>query len=215
MIRPLGPDGIRARMDALQARIDTKLPTTRFPEVAAPAENSGLRGEITPSGTQAVSLGPLPGVAPESGLAPMNPFGDQATVAGIQRAPQNLQGPIIASAQKSGIEPALLEALVSVESDFRSDLVSNKGAQGLAQLMPGTATALGVKDPFDPDQNLAGGAKYLAQMMRQFGDVRLALAAYNAGPGAVERSGGIPPYRETRNYVNKVMARYEALRQAQ
>ena len=85
---------------------------------------------------------------------------------------------------------------------------------GLSQLMPGTARALGVRDPFDPEQNLRGGAKYLAQMMAKFGgDPKLALAAYNAGPGAVERHGGIPPYRETRAYVERIMNRMEALNQ--
>jgi soluble lytic murein transglycosylase-like protein len=85
---------------------------------------------------------------------------------------------------------------------------------GLAQLMPGTARALGVSDPYNPEQNLRAGAKYLAQMMSRFGgDPQLALAAYNAGPGAVERFGGIPPFKETQNYVKRIMSRYESVKQ--
>ncbi|WP_434802244.1 lytic transglycosylase domain-containing protein [Paracoccus sediminicola] len=105
-----------------------------------------------------------------------------------------------ALARKYGIPEALFLRLVNQESRWNPNARSHKGAMGLAQLMPGTARSLGV-NPTDPIQNLEGGARYLRMMYNQFGDWRLALAAYNAGPGAVKKYGGIPPYRETRNYV--------------
>lgn len=100
----------------------------------------------------------------------------------------------------------LLKAMGKVESNFTADAVSPCGAQGIMQLMPATARNLGVSDSFDPAQNIMGGAKYLRQLLDRFhGDVSKAVAAYNAGPGAVEKYGGVPPYRETQNYVAKVL----------
>ena len=100
----------------------------------------------------------------------------------------------------------LLKAVARAESDFDPDAVSPCGAQGIMQLMPETAKGLGVTDAFDVRQNIMGGAKYLSQMLEQFGgDEELALAGYNAGPGSVAKYGGIPPYKETQNYVKKVM----------
>ncbi|WP_022708398.1 lytic transglycosylase domain-containing protein [Paracoccus zeaxanthinifaciens] len=105
-----------------------------------------------------------------------------------------------AAAQRNGIPEDLFLRLVQQESGWNPNARSHKGAMGLAQLMPGTAAKLGV-NPTDPVQNLNGGARYLRMMYNQFGSWNLALAAYNAGPGAVQKYGGIPPYRETRNYV--------------
>lgn len=105
-----------------------------------------------------------------------------------------------AMARKHGVPEDLFLRLVQQESGWNAGARSHKGATGLAQLMPGTAAKLGV-NPRDPVQNLEGGARYLKQMYNTFGDWRLALAAYNAGPGAVAKYRGIPPYRETRNYV--------------
>jgi len=112
---------------------------------------------------------------------------------------------IAQAASREGLDPSLLKAVVRAESGFNPQAVSSKGAMGLMQLMPATATALGVSDPFDPRQNLAGGARYLRQQMDRFGDVRLALAAYNAGPAAVARYGGVPPYTETQNYLAAIL----------
>lgn len=116
-------------------------------------------------------------------------------------------GPYLAmakeAARRHGVPEDLFLRLVQQESGFNSAAVSHKGAIGLAQLMPGTAQGLGV-DPHDPQQNLDGGARYLMQQYRKFGSWRLALAAYNAGPGAVEKHGGVPPYDETMNYVRVI-----------
>ena len=109
-----------------------------------------------------------------------------------------------AAALQHNIPPDLFARLVTAESAWNPRAVSPKGAIGLAQLMPFTARALGV-NPKDPRQNLEGGARYLAQQYRRFGSWRLALAAYNAGPEAVQKYGGVPPYRETRNYVKKIL----------
>jgi soluble lytic murein transglycosylase-like protein len=115
-----------------------------------------------------------------------------------------------AAARRHGLDPALVLAVVKVESAFRPQAVSPKGAQGLMQLMPPTARDLGVEDAFDPEQNLDGGARYLRQLLIRYkGDVKRALAAYNAGPGAVDRHKGIPPYRETRQYVRRVLDQYK------
>jgi soluble lytic murein transglycosylase-like protein len=113
------------------------------------------------------------------------------------------------TARRHGLDPELVLAVVAVESGFRPEAISPKGAQGLMQLMPGTAAALGVADALDPEQNLDGGARYLGSLLTLYGgDLQKALAAYNAGEGAVSRHGGIPPYRETRAYVKKVLKRY-------
>ncbi len=125
--------------------------------------------------------------------------------------PQDLRALAIATAQRHGIDPELVLAVVAVESAFQPGAVSPKGAQGLMQLMPGTASELGVQDPLDPAANLDGGARYLGALLTLYGgDLQRALAAYNAGAGAVARHGGVPPYRETRDYVRKVIQRYQA-----
>jgi soluble lytic murein transglycosylase-like protein len=120
---------------------------------------------------------------------------------------------IDAAAKKYNVDPALLRGLIRQESNFNPNAGSPAGARGLTQLMPGTAAALGV-DPSIPAQAIEGGAKYLRQQLDKFGKPELALAAYNAGPGAVSRYGGVPPYAETQNYVRKVMAYAAEYRQA-
>ena len=112
---------------------------------------------------------------------------------------------INASADKHGVERNLVRALIMMESTFRPDAKSYVGAQGLMQLMPETAKELGVTDPFDPAQNIEGGVKYFAQLLKQHeGNVKLAAAAYNAGPGNVARYGGVPPFKETQDYIKKL-----------
>lgn len=110
------------------------------------------------------------------------------------------------AAGQFGIDPSVITAVIVAESGGKAHAVSPAGARGLMQIMPGTARELGLENPFDPRENILAGTRYLAKMLKRFGgDITLALAAYNAGPGAVRRHGGIPPYRETMRFVSKVL----------
>ena len=120
---------------------------------------------------------------------------------------------VAAAAADNGVDPELVQAVIATESNFNPRAISAKGAQGLMQLMPATAAELGVADVWDPGENIRGGTAHLARLLQKFDDVPLALAAYNAGEGAVTRYGGVPPYQETQDYVRKVMGRYERLRE--
>lgn len=119
------------------------------------------------------------------------------------------------NARMYGLEEALVKAVIKAESNYNPQSLSNKGAQGLMQLIPETARLMNVDDPFDPAENIRGGSNYLRLMLNQFnGNIDLALAAYNAGPNAVQRHGGIPPYEETRNYVQRVRRYLEQYRRS-
>lgn len=122
-------------------------------------------------------------------------------------------GIIFREARRHDLSPELIAAMVHTESDFRAGLISHKSAQGLMQIVPGTARVLGISDPFDPQQNIAAGTKYFRYLLDRFDSETMALAAYNAGPGNVDRFGGIPPFAETKSYVAKVNRRTHRYRQ--
>jgi soluble lytic murein transglycosylase-like protein len=172
------------------------------------------------SGTSPLAT-PPPAVAPTSVGAPrfanalasaLGPQGETSPdAAGASAAapvpPEQIDSLVQQNASTWQVDPSLIKAVIANESGFNAGATSKVGAQGLMQLMPETAASLGVRDPYDPVQNVAGGTRYLRSLLDRFGgDSKLAVAAYNAGPEAVEKYGGIPPYAETQNYVQNVLA---------
>ena len=143
------------------------------------------------------------GIVPDEVLEELAPVVSGGGGADIDRL-------VTEAARRHGLDPALVRAVVAVESGFQPAAVSPKGARGLMQLMPATARELGVADPLDPAANVDGGSKYLSRLLALYeGDLTKALAAYNAGMGAVARHRGVPPYAETRRYVEKVLGQYQ------
>ncbi len=148
------------------------------------------------------SLGPLPPLPVAPGTADVVPLPHTAS-AGVD-------GIIQKYAAQNGLEPALVRAVIKTESDGNPHCVSRAGAMGLMQLMPANVKEAGIADPFDPEQNIAAGTKQLAGLMKQYGgNLDLALAGYNAGPGNVRKYGGVPPFTETQNYIRRVRAAME------
>lgn len=161
--------------------------------------------EIQPDGSVARYSGPM--VRLTVGARPIrNP--QYADI--VLEAPSDIAAAIREASNRHAVPASILEAVAWQESRFNQSAVSRKGARGVMQLMPGTASGLGV-DPRNLKSNIDGGAAYLAQQLRRFGDLRLALAAYNAGPEVVDRYGDVPPYAETQIYVDAILAHLESL----
>jgi cell wall-associated NlpC family hydrolase len=177
--------------------------TAEFASLLASAQtgNTPTGTTTTPTGTYATDPTATAGTTAATAAAGTTAV---ATAGGADASPYDSM--IVQAAQANGVDPALFKALVRAESNFNPNAVSGAGAIGLTQLMPGTASGLGVQNAYDPMQNLMGGARYLHNALQQFnGDESLALAAYNAGTGAVRKYGGIPPYAETQAYVPRVL----------
>ena len=172
----------------------------------------GANAEVTPVEDLIMQAAAEYGVDPQTVKGIFEYINQHQTPAQIVEAPFNenlsVEELITQAATEYGVDPQLVKAIAIAESDMNQDEISPVGAIGVMQLMPETAEGLGV-NPYDTNENIAGGTKYLKQMLDTFdGDVPLAVAAYNAGPGAVKRYGGIPPYSETKNYVGRVMDMY-------
>jgi len=179
-----------ARIDAIQSRIEELNPNSEelqsTANVFGQVLNNAIQGQSNDDNAS-------PDESPALRLQPNTQFSEM-----IQQQSQAQQ-----------VDPDLVKAVIRQESGFNPKAVSHVGAQGLMQLMPGTAAGLGVTDSFNPEQNIAGGAKYLKNLLNKYGQsVPMALAAYNAGPGAVDKYHGVPPYKETQNYVKNVMKSY-------
>jgi soluble lytic murein transglycosylase-like protein len=177
--------------------------------LAGAASSTGTSGQASTSFAAALQA------ATTADTAPAGPIGAQGTAA-LGTGSTSQYDPLVEqAAARYGIDPAVLHGLIQQESGFDPEAQSSAGAAGLTQLMPGTASSLGVANPLNPAESIEGGARYLSQMMSRFGgNTEDALAAYNAGPGAVQQYGGVPPYAETQSYVQKVLGYADAYRQA-
>jgi len=195
-----------AEIAAVQNRIaeitGAPAPGSAPPELAAGAPRfaTALAAALRP-GNSALGLQAGGADAPGSGVPAM---------VSAPVPPAQIDALVEQNAATWQVDPALIKAVIANESGFNANATSKVGAQGLMQLMPETAASLGVRDAYDPAQNVAGGARYLRGLLDRFGgDKRLAIAAYNAGPGAVEKYRDVPPYAETRNYVQNVLASFD------
>ena len=200
---------IQTRIQEIRSLLGLEAPPNRAfgsaLEQALTAE-TGASAEVPP-GAGAFEL---PSLASEPAVAIYRrPAGPRVMSANARQAAEELRPLIETAAAKHDLDPDLLSAVIRAESGYRTNAVSPAGAMGLMQLMPGTARGLGVSDPFNAGQSIEGGARYLRSQITRFGSVEEGLAAYNAGPGAVGRYGGIPPFAETRSYVGRVLEFYQ------
>ena len=165
-----------------------------------------IKSSSAKRGSDRTAVNPTAAVSNTARTNPSAPVNGVASATGLDAGYHDV---IAAAAQKYNVDPALVSAVAEVESGFHQDAVSEAGAVGIMQLMPDTAATLGI-NPYDANQNIDGGAKYLSQLLQSFGgDIKKAVAAYNAGPQAVRDHGGVPPYGETEAYVDSVLDLYK------
>jgi soluble lytic murein transglycosylase-like protein len=199
---------VMSRMAQIQSMFGSGAMPTAAPPATSPTAFSSALDSATGATRTGTDFASLASGTTTPATATAAAPGASALPAGTPYAAE-----ITRAAQANGIDPALLAGLIKQESGFNPNAGSGAGARGLAQLMPATAAGLGVSNVLDPVQSINGGAKYLKAQLDAFGgDVTKALAAYNAGPGAVKRFGGVPPYAETQNYVRIVQANAASFR---
>jgi len=190
------PLGVKSRYQRSPELLSSEAKAVRAPGRQVLAATEALPGKGTASSLSETK--PVPSLRPSVAM-PSQKQSDSHERHKIEKSIQKAAG-------KYALSPGLIKGVIRAESNFQVDAVSRAGAQGLMQLMPATAKELGVTKPFDIDQNIDGGSRYLRKMLDSFGgDVKLALAAYNAGPGTVRKYGGNVPYQETIQYINRVL----------
>jgi soluble lytic murein transglycosylase-like protein len=184
--------------------------TAPAPRIAAAKSSpASTQSQASPSPQPASVTAPASTQAPAAAMPSVPPLATAQPLVPVISAPAELDRLVQQTAERHNVDPELVRAVISTESNWNASAVSSKGAQGLMQLVPGTAHQLGVGNAFDPAQNVDAGVRYLGMLLQRYnGDLKLALAAYNAGPSIVDRFGGVPNYRETRNYVDKVTSTY-------
>jgi soluble lytic murein transglycosylase-like protein len=223
---PAGELAVMQRVQQLQALIEStrQVSSPGFTGACATASPSATASSYTPSpytdfasALQAATSDDAAGATGAATVADPSSGIDYNAVQGTSTSGESsaYDALIEQAAARNGVNPAVLHGLIQQESGFNPNAVSSAGASGLTQLMPGTASTLGVANTLDPTESIEGGARYLGQLTSQFGgNTEDALAAYNAGPGAVEQYGGIPPYAETQSYVASVLSNAEAYQQS-
>ncbi|HTW40791.1 MAG TPA: lytic transglycosylase domain-containing protein [Solirubrobacteraceae bacterium] len=204
---PAGELALVQRVQQLQALIESARQVAAGMPLATPGTAVASQSGAAASQGATASLGSTAAADPSDFAS--------ALQAATEGEGSSYEAMIEQAAARNGIEPAVLHGLIQQESGFDPSAASSAGAAGLTQLMPGTAASLGVANPLNPAESIEGGARYLGEMMRQFGgNTADALAAYNAGPEAVQQYGGVPPYAETESYVTKVLGYAESYRQS-